>query len=359
MVELASDDFLRLIHAAKITAYYKPDEDPILSSALITSVDAGAAGDELVATTSDGICHGQMTVPADGRFDKPILLELATSKWLTSMVTTANKKMRKIAEQGEEMTVSLSVVTSPAGDALRVQTLTGGVQGEHDAEGLVGLQNADDYNADEIYADLVGVVHDDIQGENGSPLPQGKMTPWSPVALQVMSRISRAMGEPVLAYPLGHVANRKVLICGDWRGSVPGTLYQAPGPESPMDVNEPFIDVVDVRGKDVAPKPGDEPDKESASGDKKDGKQPPKTDTSSQQDETNAAADNDPDEPTENGEEDSTPTGPGEEEGEGNTDNASDSEASTPAQDEAADSEADQEEPEPDTDDEGEPGSDN
>ena len=58
MVELASDDFLRLIHAAKITAYYKPDAQRLVELVVPTS------GAKTVTVELVVLSGGQITVEA-------------------------------------------------------------------------------------------------------------------------------------------------------------------------------------------------------------------------------------------------------------------------------------------------------
>lgn len=250
-VTLQTTYFLNLLKVAGVTSSKKPD-DPALASAYIMSLPGGAEGHRLVATTSDGINHGQFTAEADGTFDEPFLLELGTSKWVVSMMNSALKKMRKLAGKDATYTVELRLEQARnGGQAMRVQTKTDGEIGEFDNTGVIGVRDASEFMTWEIYQDLRGVVEPNMPAPDGTPLKQGVMVPWPASSLKVLSQIAGIIGEPVYTYPLGHVANRKLVVCGEnWRGSVSGADYPNPGDDSPIDLGEPWVELVDIRPAD-------------------------------------------------------------------------------------------------------------
>lgn len=250
-VTLDAKHFTDLLKLAKATAYGKPNDDPILASAYITTEKRGADGDVIAAITSDGQHHGEVIFPCEGTFDSDFVMDLSGSSWINSMVRTAKQRMRKLAPNDARFTVELSVVSAigpDSGAALRVQTLTDGVPGEWDSQAEATVMDAREYNLTGVVEDLRGRGISRVQ-KDGHDLPEGRMTPMSGSALSTLSKVARITTEPMYLYPTGHKASRQVVTSGEhWRGSIAGCVYPQPGEGEAVDLEVPFVDLVVPRG---------------------------------------------------------------------------------------------------------------
>lgn len=243
-VIVSTDDFINLIKAAKVTSYNKADDPTLICAHLHTvSADGPEAGTvtKLVATSTDGIVSGQYAVEAEGALDSPILLDLTATKWLIDMLGTARKKMKAEAGNQAEFTVELKVVADSAGGpgALEVQTLTDGVVGQFDTKGNPPLAEADDFPYVTVLRELRGIKRNQVRNDDGEDVQDGPAVAVDKAQIDVEKGITAVFGEPVIRYPLGHTANRRALTCGEWIGSVPGTLV--PGHADPDNPDVPVF----------------------------------------------------------------------------------------------------------------------
>lgn len=226
-----SDEFIRLINAAKATTYPKASDDPALASVFLTSSTRpgpeGGDEDVLIAVSSDGNVAGQTSIAADGQLPHPVVVDFKANGWVSTMVKNAQTAMRKLEGSGVNCEVELTVDTG----SLRVQTITDGVRGPADNFGVVPLVDVD-YPIGDVMATLRPVMHTTLKArvtdedngtEHNEELPDGPALGFSPDQVDLMKSISSAVGANVIQYPHGHVAGRRTLTCGGmWRGTVPG-----------------------------------------------------------------------------------------------------------------------------------------
>lgn len=253
-VTVTSDDFLMLLSAAKTTVYSGKEADPAMSSIYLTTARAdgeeGGEVDVLVAVSSDGIIAGQTTIEADGQLPHPILVDLKSNSWVTSLVKNAQTNMKKLEGKGVECTVELTVVGSDSGSGgfLQLQTKTDSVPGTHDNRGIVPLADYD-YPIGDVMNDLrpterkevISSYTDAAGTQIRESLPDGPVQGFSEAQIDLMKAISGAIKEPVLQYDQGHSANRRTLVCGTrWRGTVPGYEF------NPAEADEPQVEIIEV-----------------------------------------------------------------------------------------------------------------
>lgn len=248
-VVVSSDDLVRLFEAASATIYTGKD-DPIMRCVYLASsrVDHPEHGqtDVLVAVSGDMVVAGQTTIPAANRLPHPVLVDIKANAWIKSMIKNAKTNTRKIEGSNVECDVELSVVPDASeSGSLLVQTITDGFPGPTDTRGILPLADREDYPIQSVMSDLTGTEQTTLRTEDHTPLPDGPVIGFIAAQTKVMKEIGTVYSEPVLQYPLGHSANRRVLTCSDaWRGTVPGFVFD------PEVATEPGIELVDVASED-------------------------------------------------------------------------------------------------------------
>lgn len=249
-ITVKSDDFIKLINAAKATVYPKANDDPTLAAVYLTSATRPGAeagqDDVLIAVSSDALVAGQTTITADGQLPEPVVVDFKANSWVATMVKNAQTAMKKLEGNNVECAVELTFDSN----ALRVQTITDGVRGPADNFGVVPLVNVD-YPIADVMSTLRPVMHktittnvvDDETGvERSEELPDGPAIGFLPSQVDLMKSISTAVGEPVIQYPHGHRAGRRTLTCGDlWRGTVPGF-----DEVTEVNAEEPQVDLIEL-----------------------------------------------------------------------------------------------------------------
>lgn len=248
-VVVSSDDLVRLFEAASATIYTGKD-DPIMRCVYLASsrVDHPEHGqtDVLVAVSGDMVVAGQTTITCANQLPHPVLVDIKANGWIKSMIKNAKTNTRKVEGTNVDCDVELSVVpdASETGSLL-VQTITDGYPGPTDTRGILPLADRSDYPIRSVMSDLIGHVHTSIHTEDRTPLPDGPVLGFIAEQTKVMKEIGTVYGEPVLQYPLGHSAARRVLTCSDaWRGTVPGFVFD------PEVADEPGIELIELSEDD-------------------------------------------------------------------------------------------------------------
>lgn len=256
----ASDEFALALKAAKVTAFTGKGEEPTLKSVHIHSdrrpgSEGSGESDMLVFTSYNGTSVGQYAIEVSGSLTHPVLLDLSDAAGINKIVVDAQKKMRKEAGKQAELQVRLSLGKSEAGsETLKVQPITDGAPGKYDAHyGPVLNDEVESYPIDDAMIWLSGVPESAVRNNNGQELPQGAALVVSAEQSKVMNGIqSTFKDDNVFCYPLGHDANRRILTCNNWRGSVPGAQY-----DIDSDLDTPEIDVLVPPTSEVDPTSGD------------------------------------------------------------------------------------------------------
>jgi hypothetical protein len=251
------------LKAAKVTASGGgKDADPTLSTVYLHSTrrpsqDGPGESDVLVFTSYDMSSVGQYAVEVEGQLDHPVLLPVANIATINSTIKLNQKRAREQYGKEAELKVRLSLGSNAAGsETLSVTTLTDGAVGKFDdTYNQVLDPNVDLYPIDDAMIYLCGVETDTVRDHNGAELPEGAALAVSSSQSKVMDGIQKVFKDfVVFCYPLGHMANRRILTCGTWRGSVPGATY-----DPDADLNTPEIDVLVPSTSEVAPAEGVKP----------------------------------------------------------------------------------------------------
>lgn len=158
---------------------------------------------------SNAFTVGVATVPVSGTVDTPWILTPASIASIIKFLAAVPDKEMDIVVKIESQNIT---ITSP----VESQQLR------------LGILDTEEYKYDLALSMLNGAAGEpDVQDENGTSIPAGRLVALSPDSLKTISSVGSKVGEDVHIIPVTHPCSNILLECGTWRGAVLGSKYPA------------------------------------------------------------------------------------------------------------------------------------